>query len=556
LLHVQEWDPIVVGLALCLFGLLVEAASEAAGRGWSQWAALTRAAAPSDQGAAATHAGSASPSQAPASKLARAKATFEPGLQKFRRVWREVSAVLVRPRVTLSAAVLGWLGFGSALGAMSVRLFRRGVLPSGELGLWHAVLGGSRAGVSVLEASGWPEALRGMWFHPTAWLLVPFARWDRSAETLLVLRALASAAGGLFLWAMAERRLSGGRLWLLLGAFFLWPAWQATLLSDFSLVPFAVTFVLAGLAAWSRGEELAAWVAFLLALGCGEEGLALVLCLGVGAVIAGRRRRAGLLLVVLGVLGTAAIARFGARTPSAPLPLPLPLLLQGLHALWIQPASTVSDWVSAERLDYLLQIVAPLALLPLRGAGAGMGVGTGAAGGLVLLPGALLLLASTSLDRDFSRAGLFVAFVAPALAVTLAKARRARVVSLLVTGLVATVLWGLVPARREIRAFPWLAQTNLTLPPEAADRQRQAQIDETVRGVVPGLLLVPAAELAHVRPPRGVHLGMLSGAFAAEANSLLVGALPGLPGGELLAPAQAAGFRLVKTVGPWILLAR
>jgi hypothetical protein len=527
LVQLREWSLLFGALGVLVFGLLAELAFSAAEEAMAE----LRLALEKPEGRFLT-------------AIAHSRAQVSVRLAAWRQASADFAGFFRSAWPTGGLACLAWAIGAIAFTGQALRLFRRFALPSAELGLWHAALSSLHPATSLMATSGWPEPARGLGFHPTALLFVPFLRAFPSAETLLVLRAIVSAASVLFVWLMSVGRMSKARQAVLLGVALFWPAWQASALSDFSLVPFAATFLLAGLAASVRGEPVAAAVAFLLTLGCGEEGAALVLFLGLGWSLAGPQRKTGLALLLAGGVMTVVVAWASAHRPDAPWPL----VAEAVTALWRMPHMAVSTWTSADRLQLLLVVLAPLIALPLRVPGHAWS----------LLPGLVLVLFSSSLPPDLRRVGVFVAFLLPAMVHLLGEARPGRVLALAVTVFLASSLWGLLPARANLRGCPWLGDVNPRLGPDEADRARQAELEEVVAAAPPGLLLAPATELAHL-PNRGHRLGPLPGPGQetwSDAAALLIGVAQGQPGSALFAPATAAGFHVVKTVGPWSLLAR
>jgi uncharacterized membrane protein len=204
------------------------------------------------------------------------------------------------------AVASGLWALGYALVALDrYAEFRAGRVDHGFMvqAVWNTLHGRLLAGTSVAEET----SRLGGHVDPILVLLAPGALVFPVAELLIVVQAVALAAGAVPVFALARRRLGSEIAGVLLGLVYLlnpWVAWQAY--SDFQPVSLAIPLLLYAIWFLDSGRYLAFGISALLALMSGELiGLGFV---GLGAWhgVSTRRWRIGLLIAGAGVAWTAA----------------------------------------------------------------------------------------------------------------------------------------------------------------------------------------------------------------------------------------------------------
>ena len=153
--------------------------------------------------------------------------------------------------------------------------------------------------------------------EPIILLIAPFYRLFPSVEFLLILQASVAALGALPLFALARHQRLGDWMGLVFAAAYLLnPALQGAVWYEFHPVTLAPTFLMAAFYFLVTGRT--GWFALfaVLAAGCKEEIGLLVGMLGVYAFFALRRRRLGVITVLLG-FGWSLLAVLGIQTAFA-----------------------------------------------------------------------------------------------------------------------------------------------------------------------------------------------------------------------------------------------
>jgi hypothetical protein len=287
-----------------------------------------------------------------------------------------------------------------------------------------------------------------------------------------------------------------------------YPPLHALNFRSFSLETFAVTFLLFAIL-WidSRRWVLAA-ISFSVALGCGEGAAFSLVALGLYLFLSGHRPRAGALIMgaaalYLFVVKLFVIPHFAASWSdearrAAGSPDDLHRVAEFVAAFAESPASTLRGILTPDKLGYLLQVLAPVALLPLRRAS------------LVpaIAPGTILVLAaarsSSTIDVDLPHSEQFLPYVFAASVIALAAYRSepmarvrftAAMAALLVATLLATIHWGAIPPRGASQGF--LHET--FAPPSSVDGRKAHDLSDLLSMIPPdATYAVTDQELAHV----------------------------------------------------------
>ena len=162
------------------------------------------------------------------------------------------------------------------------------------------------------------------------------------------------------------------------------------------------------------------------------------------------------------------------------------------------PLFTLKTMLTAEKLRYLLQILAPLAFLPLRRRYLL----------LSLVPGAFFTLLTTNYppttDIAYQYSAHFVAYIFPAAALALAAiakqpdgvaAQRAAVATLIMATIICTAHWGAIPPRRNFRSSYGVVNFS---PPSEQQKRWGKDVQDLIASVPrSAILAVTDRELPH-----------------------------------------------------------
>ena len=267
-----------------------------------------------------------------------------------------------------------------------------------DLGLEHNIIWNTLHGGHLLISS--PLCGPGcshFGYHATlfAYVIAPIYSVYQSAETLLVLQAVAIAAAAFPLFLFARRRLGPWPGALIACMYLLYAPVHGSNLYDFHYPPLAPLFLWSLLYFIEEERYRLAVVALLLSLSVREDMSVGVAIIGTYFVLTGHRPRAGLVFALIGAvyfvtmkffvmpmaLGSSAFAFFYQQL----LP-PGETGFSGiLKTIFGNPVYTLSKLLERDKLVYLLQIMAPLVFLPLRRP----------IGWLFIVPGLLFTLLST-----------------------------------------------------------------------------------------------------------------------------------------------------------------
>ena len=299
-----------------------------------------------------------------------------------------------------------------------------------------------------------------------SYLLLPFYALHQSAETLLVLQSCLIAAAALPLFAFAERRLGGPSAALVALIYLMHPALQQANLFEVHYLKFGLPFFWLGLWLLDAGKTGAALLAALLTLTVREDVATWVPLLGLWAIFAGRAPRLGLALVLLGGIYVGAV-KFTIMPALLRGHDDLLFMYQGLlpagrtSFAWVlatvlgNPAFTLGALLAPSKLTFLLQILVPLACLPLRRA----------VGWWALIPGGIYCLLGTQYDAltdiHFQYSVHLLAFLFPALVLGLEceggkipPSRRPHLVALVAATLCCSYQYGAVLQEHTSRGGP------------------------------------------------------------------------------------------------------
>ena len=363
------------------------------------------------------------------------------------------------------------------------------------------------------EPNNWAELRDHATF--SVYALLPFYALHPAASTLLVLQCLLLGLGAIPLYRFASRRLSPQLAVLVTLSYLVYPPMHGAQFFDFHFQPVAAAFILAAIDAFDARRMRLFWLFFVIALGCREDVSIGFAILGIFLVLAGHRAREGALVAGISAVYFVAIRFFimpavGAWGFSDIYKDLIPAGEGGFGAvvktLVTNPLYTLRTLMTPEKLRYTLQIVAPLAFLPLRRRWLAVW----------LIPGGILTLLTTgygpTLDIGYHYGADFVPYVFPAVALALAhlgaaprtptdlhagtSRRRAAAATLVLASFIATAAWGAFPPRRVFHSSYGVISF---APPTAQERRRLKALDEAMR-LVPKQAILAASdrELSHV----------------------------------------------------------
>lgn len=372
--------------------------------------------------------------------------------------------------------------------------------------------------------------------------LLPFYALRPRADTLLVMQSVILALAAIPIYRIAARRIPRPQACVLALAYLLYPPLHGLQFYDFHFQPIAATFVLLTIDFVDERRWVPMALCFVVALGCREDipvGLAV---LGAFLALSGHRVRAGLVIAAVSatyfvVIRFIVMPRFGAWYFQD---IYKDLLPDGarnfsgvIATLLTNPLYVLGTMLTADKLRYALQVLAPLAFLPLRRPWLVVSV----------VPGSIFTVLTTgygpTVDIGFQYSAHFIPYVFPAAALALAACgegvrRRAALAALVAGTLLTTTLWGAIPPRESIRGgFFELPMT----PPTEADRQKHRDLQELNAMIPPDAsVAVSEQEMPHIS-----RLHTFSLRDTTDAEYLLYGVGSGFYGSNNAEQALARG---------------
>jgi len=476
---------------------------------------------------------------------------------------RTFDALRRRQRVALAIVVIAALFYAAYMSTFTVFAHRRFQTYNFDLGqydnvFWNALHGrplvcSSLTGLFTNWSSLSSHADLGVFFF------LPFYALYPHAETLLVLQSSILGLGAIPLYLFAVRRLPPWFACTLAICYLLYAPMHGSNFYDFHFQPVAATFVL--LTIWAVDAKRWVWltISFIIALSCREDISVGLTVLGLYLVLVRHRAKAGFVMALTGAVYFVVIRffimpKFGVGWFSDiykdlyPKPNGPNSYSGVIQTLITNPAYVFRTLLTADKLKYFLQIVAPLAFLPLRRAYLLP----------ALAPGALFTLLTTgygpTTDIAFQYSGHFTPYIFTASALALAAytwqgkvKARAAVAALVVATFLCTKHWGAFPPSGNFKGgFSIISFAT----PTADDRRKERDIRE-LAAMIPeeASFAVSENELPHVSG----RLKVLSLRYGADgADYVLYGASGGAIGaaavasGEYIEVARRPGVTLIK----------
>lgn len=259
--------------------------------------------------------------------------------------------------------------------------------------LSHHNLGTSGFDLALEDNILWNIANGGDWFksspfagpegghfgnHATffAYVIALVYRFAERAETLLVIQAIVTGAAAWPLYLLARLKLNRWPAAVIALCYLLNPGLHGSVLFDFHYQPLAPFFLWFMLYFALREKFLLTVIFAAIALSLREDIGLMLLPLGLFLLLSGERPKTGFLLALLGVAWYVVLKIYVMPQFSggyhAFVEMYRGLLVQGedgflsvLKTVIGNPAFTLTGLLEREKLVYLLQIMCPLALLPL-----------------------------------------------------------------------------------------------------------------------------------------------------------------------------------------------
>jgi uncharacterized membrane protein len=401
----------------------------------------------------------------------------------------------------------------------------------------------------------------------TVFFLLPFYALWPSAETLLVLQAVLLGGAGIFVYRFAARRIHRSMAVVLTATYYLYPPLHGAQFFDIHFQLVAAALLLAAIDCFDLHRMRLFVVFFILAIGCREDISVGTAVFGLFLILTGHRPRAGLVILLVSMAYFVAL-RFFVMPAIGPwgfaehyrllFPEGQRSFAGILKTIVSNPVFTFTTLLTAEKLRYALQLLVPLAFLPLRRLHLAMSI----------LPGAYFTFLTTeyppTLNIGYQYSGYFLPYFFPAVALALAaigrqKAgpaavarQRAAVAALVVGTILTTVQWGAIPPRREFHSAYGVIDFD---PPTAQQVAWGKGIRELDR-MVPrdAILAVTDREMPHVS--NRLECWNLSVGFQGADYILYTSDHPIQPEREMFQAAQQAGYKIVATRPGLILLKR
>jgi uncharacterized membrane protein len=428
-----------------------------------------------------------------------------PSGRRFPVFWARIAPALRRrgPAVIVAAVAVGYAVFMGFLTLRSHAKFNTYNWDLAQLDnqFYNALHGHPFRCTVLIREGNWSELRNHAEFSVFA--LLPFYALHPSASTLLVLQALLLGSAAIPLYRIAARRLSPWLSIIVVLAYLLYPPLHGAQLFDFHFQPVAAAFLLWAFDCFDARRMWLFALFFLFAIGCREDVSPGTAVFGIFLILCGQRVRAGIVVTVVSLVYFIAMRFFimpavgtwgFADTYRELFPTGARNFTGIIQTIVTNPLFTMRTLCTPEKLRYALQILAPVAFIPLRRPLLALSV----------LPGTLFTLLTTgygpTLDIGFQYGADFVPYIFPAAALTLAGMgrvrRRAAVATLVCATAIATFHWGAIPTRATYKScYGWKTFE----PPTAIERRRFAAMTELAALVPPDVILAATdREIAHV----------------------------------------------------------
>jgi uncharacterized membrane protein len=412
------------------------------------------------------------------------------------------------PPVAVGAAALGYATYMSVF---TLRMHGRFQTYNFDLGQYDNIFFNTLHGHPLRDTPlgfdrNWEE-LRGHASLSVFFLLPIYALWP-GAKILLIIQSCVLGLGAIPLYRFASRRLPRSYAAALAVAYLFYPPMHGLQFYDFHFQPIASTFVLFVIDFVDERRYWLCAVAFVIAIGCREDvpvGLAIF---GTFLALTGYRVRPGLIMAVAASVYFVALRFFIMPSFGAwgfadlykdLFPAGSPTFGGIIATLVSNPVFTFGTLATTEKLRYALQILVPVAFLPVRRSYLVV----------AMVPGSIFTLLTTkynpTIDIGFQYSAHFTPYLFAASAVCLASygtngmglvRRRAALTALALGTTVAGIFWGAIPPRTSVHG----GFVNLPMrAPTDAERKKDKDLRE-LHAMIPrdASVAISESEMPHV----------------------------------------------------------
>jgi len=370
------------------------------------------------------------------SAISVAKTSTDLNARTFREVQRRLMRLssAVKPWLPLLIVAVFCIWYASFFSYYTVQNHRCLRTSSFDLALENNVVWNALHGFKLLVSSplNGPDYSH-FGFHATffAYVIALIYAFHQDPETLLVLQAVIIAAAAFPLFFYARRHIGAAAACLLACAYLLYAPVHGSNLYDFHYPPLAALFLWSTLFFVDSGRYKLAAIAVLLSLSIREDFSIGVAIIGAFFILTGTKPKQGMVLMLIGVAYFTVMkfilmpqALGGASAFTYVYKNLQPAGEHGfsgiLKTIFANPIYTLSTLLKQDKLVYFLQIMAPLAFLPLRRP----------SGWLFIIPGFLFTLLSTGynpvIQISFQYTAHWTVYIFIAVVVTLAWLARPR----------------------------------------------------------------------------------------------------------------------------------
>ncbi|MEN8159542.1 MAG: DUF2079 domain-containing protein [Myxococcota bacterium] len=440
--------------------------------------------------------------------------------------WRERLAA-APVAVPVGLVLLGATAYAVFFSSLTLEAHWNGYTRSYDLAIfdnlhWNVLFG--EGFLRATPAGGGEPSHFGRHATLLAYALAPFYALHPAATTLLVLQSILIGFAALPLFAFARLHLGAWPACALAGAYLLYAPLHGSNLADFHFLSISPLFLFATAWALEGRSRVGLALAALFTILAREDVALGVAVLGAYHVLANRRVRAGLVLAGVGlgwffvtklwwmplVAGGSAYAdQYQGLAPPGTVGFGAVL-----ETLIVNPGFTLGTLLHAEKLEYALLVLTPVAFLPLRRAGLW----------LFLLPGFVFTLLSTDHAPTVSIGFQYTAFWTPYLfiattlalredAFTQAAVRRAAGCALLLLTLLCSYQYGAIFQQRTVVGGFYDPFPTTTA---AADRERRRLRAEVLEALPPDADVAASESVAPHVSNRAVAYTLREGVLDAE----------------------------------------
>jgi uncharacterized membrane protein len=425
--------------------------------------------------------------------------------------WKTPLPPRLRRWLPLLLVVAGAIAYGIYFSVFTLRMHGRFQTYNFDLGqydniFWTTLHGQPLRDYPLGMTQNWTELRNHA--ELSVFFFLPFYAIKPGAPTLLVMQSFILGLGAIPIYRFAARRLPRAYAAVIAFCYLLYPPMHGMQFYDFHMQPIASTFVLFVIDFVDERRYWLCALAFTIAITCREDVSVGLAILGAFLMLTGYRVFPGL---VIAVVATAyfVLMRFvimpsfggwGFQDIYKDLfPPGAPNFGGVISTLVSNPVFTLKSLLTPEKLRYLLQLLLPLAFLPIRRGYLAV----------CLVGGSIFTVLTTkyapTIDIGFQYSANFFPYIFSALTLVVAgygaatvglARRRAAITTLAVATALAGVYWGAVPPRNSVHGgFSMMTMQ----PPTAADRQKDKYLKE-LHAMIPrdASLAIGEAEMTHV----------------------------------------------------------